>query len=87
MFQKELIPFSEQQKCHITNIYTVEVKQKYRITLFCVKNKSILLHHVLALLWKKDPGKKILEKKERKRKLFFQENSPGNVFNLAYVVL
>ena len=41
------IPFSEQQKCHVTNIYTVEEKQKYHITFFCEKNKSIILHHVL----------------------------------------
>ena len=40
------IPFNEQQKCHVTNIYTVEEKQKYHITLFCEKNKSIILHHV-----------------------------------------
>ena len=24
--------FNEQQKCHVTNIYTVEEKQKYHIT-------------------------------------------------------
>ena len=41
------IPFNEQQKCHVTNIYTVEEKQKYHITFFCEKNKSIILHHVL----------------------------------------
>ena len=40
------IPFNEQQKCHVTNIYT-ESKNKYHITLFCKKNKSIILHHVL----------------------------------------
>ena len=39
--------FNEQQKCHVTNIYTVEEKQKYHITFFCEKNKSIILHHVL----------------------------------------
>ena len=39
--------FIEQQKCHVTNIYTVDEKQKYHITLFCEKNKSIILHHVL----------------------------------------
>ena len=38
--------FNEQQ-CHVTNIYTVEEKQKYHITFFCEKNKSIILHHVL----------------------------------------
>ena len=38
---------TEQQKCHVTNIYTVEEKQKYHITLFCEKNRSIILHHVL----------------------------------------
>ena len=38
--------FSE-QKCHVTNIYTVEENQKYHITFFCEKNKSIILHHVL----------------------------------------
>ena len=41
------IPFNEQQKCHVTNIYTVEEKQKYHITFFCEKNKSIILHHIL----------------------------------------
>ena len=39
--------FNEQQKCHVTNIYTVEEKQKYHITFFCEKNKSIIFHHVL----------------------------------------
>ena len=39
--------FNEQQKCHVTNIYTVEEKQKYHITFFCENNKSIILHHVL----------------------------------------
>ena len=39
--------FNEQQKCHVTNIYTLEEKQKYHITFFCEKNKSIILHHVL----------------------------------------
>ena len=34
MSQEEHIPFNEQQKCHITNIYTVEEKQKYHITFF-----------------------------------------------------
>ena len=29
---------------HITNIYTVEEKQKYHITFFCGKNKSNILH-------------------------------------------
>ena len=32
------IPFNEQQKCHVTNIYT-ERKNKYHITLFCKKRK------------------------------------------------
>ena len=39
--------FNEQQKCHVTNIYTLEEKQKYNITFFCEENKSIILHHVL----------------------------------------
>ena len=26
------IPFNDQQKSHVTNIYTVEAKQKYHIT-------------------------------------------------------
>ena len=39
--------FSEQQKCHVTNIYPAEEKQKYHITFFCKKNKSIILHHAL----------------------------------------
>ena len=38
--------FNEQQ-CHVTIIYTVEKKQKYHITFFCEKIKSIILHHVL----------------------------------------
>ena len=40
--------FNEQQ-CHVTNIkvYTVEEKQKYHITFFCEKKKSIILHRVL----------------------------------------
>ena len=41
------IPFIEQETCHVTNIYTGEEKQKYHITFFCEKNKSIILHHVL----------------------------------------
>ena len=45
--EEQYIPFNEQQKCHVTNIYTVDEKQKYHITLFCEKNKSIILHHVL----------------------------------------
>ena len=32
MFQEEHIPFNEHQKCHITNIYIVEEKQKNHIT-------------------------------------------------------
>ena len=40
------IPFNEQQKCHVTNIYTLDEKQKYHITFFCEKNKSIILRHV-----------------------------------------
>ena len=44
----QYIPFNEQQKCHVTNLYTVEEKQKYYITFFCEKNKSIILHHVLS---------------------------------------
>ena len=38
---------STNNKCHVTNIYTVEEKQKFHITFFCEKNKSIILHHVL----------------------------------------
>ena len=38
---------SRNNKCHVTNIYIVEEKQKYHITFFCEKNKSIILHHVL----------------------------------------
>ena len=45
--KKNYIPFNEQQKCHVTNIYTVDEKQKYYITFFCEKNESIILHHVL----------------------------------------
>ena len=45
--EEQYIPFNEQQKCHVTNIYTVDEKQKYHITFFCEKNKSIILHHVL----------------------------------------
>ena len=45
--EEQYINFNEQQKCHVTNIYTVEEKQKYHITFFCEKNKSIILHHVL----------------------------------------
>ena len=45
--EEQYIPFNEQRKCHVTNIYTVEEKQKYHITFFCEKNKSIILHHVL----------------------------------------
>ena len=33
--EEQYIPFNEQQKCHVTNLYTVE------------ENKSIVLHHVL----------------------------------------
>ena len=36
-------PFNEQQKCHVTNIYTVEENQKYHITFFCEKDKSIII--------------------------------------------
>ena len=32
--------FYEQQNCHVTNIYTVEEKQKYHITFFCKKKVS-----------------------------------------------
>ena len=48
---------STKNKCHVTNIYTVEEKQKYHITLFSETNKSIMLHHLLlnspenVLLW------------------------------------
>ena len=31
-------------KCRVTNVYTVKEKQKYHITFFCEKNKSIILH-------------------------------------------
>ena len=37
--QEEHIPFNKQQKRHVTNIYTVEEKQKYHIIFFCKKNK------------------------------------------------
>ena len=47
MFARRIIIYSFQRKCHVTNIYTVEEKQKYHITFFCEKNKSIILHHVL----------------------------------------
>ena len=43
----EYIILSTNNECHVTNIYTVEKKQKYHITFFCEKNKSIILHHVL----------------------------------------
>ena len=46
--EEQYIPFNEQQKCLVTNIYTGEEKQKYHITFFCEKNKSIVLHHVLS---------------------------------------
>ena len=39
--------FSEQQRCYVTNIYTLEEKRNYHITFFCEKNKRIILHHVL----------------------------------------
>ena len=45
--EEQYIPFNEQQKCHVKNIYTVEEKQEYHITFFCEKNQSIILHHVL----------------------------------------
>ena len=46
--EEQYIPFNEQQKCHVTLKYLQgEEKQKYRITLFCKKNKSIILHYVL----------------------------------------
>ena len=46
--EEQYIPFNEQQKCHVTLKYLQgEEKQKYRITLFCEKNKSIILHYVL----------------------------------------
>ena len=45
--EEQYIPFNEQQKCHVRNLYTVEEKQKCHITFFCEKNKSIILHHVL----------------------------------------
>ena len=39
----------DQQKCHVTNIYTVDKKQikSHHITFFCEKSKSIILHYVL----------------------------------------
>ena len=41
-FQEEqYIPFNEQQKCHVTNLYTVKEKQKYHITFFSEENESI----------------------------------------------
>ena len=39
---RSYIPFTN-NKCHVTNIYTVEKKQQYHITFFCEKNKSIIL--------------------------------------------
>ena len=30
--EEQYVPFNEKQKCHVTNIYTVEEKQKYHIT-------------------------------------------------------
>ena len=48
--KKNNIFLSMNNKCHVRksrNLYTVEEKQKYHITFFCEKNKSIILHHVL----------------------------------------
>ena len=38
---------STKNKSVMLQIITQEEKQKYHITLFCEKNKSIILHHVL----------------------------------------
>ena len=37
-----LYSFQRTKTCYI---YTVEEKQKYHVTFFCEKNKSIILHH------------------------------------------
>ena len=37
---------STKNKCHVTNIYTVEEKQKYYITFSWEKNKTTILHHL-----------------------------------------
>ena len=37
------IPFNEQQKCHVTNIYTVEEKQKGEYIILSTNNKSVIL--------------------------------------------
>ena len=39
---------NKQQKCNVSNIYTVEEKQKYHITFFGKNNKIIILHHILT---------------------------------------
>ena len=38
---------STKNKSVMLQIITLEEKQKYHITFFCEKNKSIILHHVL----------------------------------------
>ena len=40
------IPCNEQQKCHVTNIYT-ERKNKVSYYIILQQKKSIILHHVL----------------------------------------
>ena len=47
VYKKNNILISTNNKSVVTNIYTVEEKQKYHITFFSEKNKSIILHHVL----------------------------------------
>ena len=48
MFARRTIySFQRTTKVSCYNIYTVDEKQKYHITFFCKKNKSIILHHVL----------------------------------------
>ena len=39
------IPFNE-QKCHVTNFYTVEEKQKYHITFFCEKHRIEVTYYI-----------------------------------------
>ena len=38
---------STKNRSVMLQIVTLEEKQKYHITFFCEKNKSIILHHVL----------------------------------------
>ena len=46
--EEQFIPFNEQQKCHVTNLYTVEEKQSIILHSFARKTKvSLHLIHVL----------------------------------------